>query len=142
MKKDVVVSLPHRAELGDIDCQSANDGMAKQEFAKDCDVNAILARCLRFGVPLPDDSVRAVFADVSEIGDFTQSMNRIEAGKEAFMSLSPDVRSRFNNDLSQLLAFLRDPSNLDECVKMGLVNPPKADVVPANPAVSPGTASA
>lgn len=50
--------------------------------------------------------------------------------KEAFAQLSPDIRNRFNNNPRIYYDFVTDPSNRDECIKLGIINPPKPDPEP------------
>lgn len=130
-----LISLPHRADLGDIDC-SNDPPLTKQEFAEESDINVIMSRFSR-GVGMPSFNDQApIFADCTQIGDFAECVRRVEAGREAFMHLDAKVRSRFDNDAAKLVAFLQDAGNREEAVKLGLVVEPEkpasppADVVP------------
>lgn len=65
-----------------------------------------------------------------QFGDFTTSPDDlleaysiIEDAESRFAALTPEVKSRFGNDPAALLAFLQDPGNRDEAVRLGLVNP-------------------
>lgn len=122
------------AECGYVgtDC-SGDEPLTKQEFARDADINVLIARFTKAGVPLPGPEVAQAFADVSEIGDFQACQERIIRAQDAFMKLPSDVRQRFGNEPAALLAFLDNPANLDEAVRMGLVvlKEPKAPEKPA-----------
>src|SRR4051794_22421435 len=96
-EKAVVVSPPHRAEAGDISFDG-DPGWTKQQFQKDCDVNEILKRCIRYGAPLPGSELQATFADVSQVGDFSEAMRRVRAAEDAFALLPAEVRLEFGND--------------------------------------------
>lgn len=127
--KDQLVSPP--AQPWDVDCQAAGDGLTKQEFVKDCDVNEILRRCLRTGVPVPGMEVQLAFADAVGVGDFADCVRRVDEAKEAFMTLPAEVRTEFDNDPSVLVAFLADGSNRDRAIELGLVaKPPVAPPAP------------
>lgn len=130
-----VKSLPHNP-LWDISFEG-DSGLTKQEFVKDCDVNVILARCLKVGAPVRGADIQAVFADVSEVGDFSDCVRRVKAAEDAFMSLPAEVRGRFKNDPGQLMAFIMEDANYDEALKLGLVEKKPAPVVPAEVPFSP-----
>ena len=56
------------------------------------------------------------------------------------MLLPAQMRSRFNNDPAELLKFIKDPANLDEAVKLGILvkkEAPKGDPVPPPAPPSP-----
>lgn len=137
MKDPVVVSPPPAP--WDVDCQAAKDGRTKQEFAKDCDVNEILKRCLQLGLPpLSADGQAALAwpdgADATGIGSFTEAMNRVKAAEDAFMQLPANVRSEFDNDPAKLIAFVQDDRNRDRAIELGLVAKPPVEPVAPVPA--------
>lgn len=57
---------------------------------------------------------------------YHQHLNRVQDLQFAFDSLPGRIRSRFS-DPSHLLRFLTDKRNLDEAIKLGLVDPPPAN---------------
>lgn len=114
----------------DIDC-SNDPVLTKQEFAKDCDVNEIISRCVRSQMPLPSDVAAPLFADVSEIGSFDDCLRRVTVANASFMQLPANIRNRFNNDVGSLLDFLADTANVPEAIRIGLIEAPK----PFEPAV-------
>jgi phage internal scaffolding protein len=54
-----------------------------------------------------------------------------------FDQLPALIRDRFHNDPQEMLAFLNDPNNYDEAIKLGLVNPPPAPEIDVDAPVSP-----
>lgn len=137
---EAVVKSPP-AQPWDIDC-SADPVLVKQEFVKESDVNVIIASCLRRGVELPGADVRAVFADVSKVGDFAGLQGQLVEAQEAFASLDANLRARFGNSPAALLAFLADESNRPEAEKLGLLEPKKVEAPPAAvPPVVPAAAT-
>lgn len=112
----------------DIDC-SNDPAITKQEFADDCDVNKIIARCVKSGLPLPSAVAQPLYADVSEIGSYADCVRRVNSAEESFMQLPAAIRTRFDNDPGTLLAFLADPASVPEAIKLGLLVPPKEDIV-------------
>lgn len=131
-----IVSPP--AKPWDIDC-SVEPSMTKQEFKNDCDVNVIISRCLKSGMPLPSSVVAPIYADVTQFGDYRDCLNRVLAAQESFNALPADLRSYFSNDPSQLLAFIADPANKDKAVELGLLEKPVLPPAPPAPPVPPGT---
>ena len=75
----------------------------------------------------------AQYGDFTNVPDFRESMDLIARANGTFMQLDWKLRERFHNDPAVLIAFLNDPQNRDEAVKLGLVSP-KAEAKPAEPA--------
>lgn len=106
----------------------------QQHLKEEVDVNCIVARALRTGIlgdPLSIGRRQAIFADLSDVGDFQSSLNKLEAARSAFMELPVEVRKRFNHDPAALVAFLADKANVDEAVALGLMEKPKPAAPPA-----------
>lgn len=100
-----------------------DEGMTQQQFADECDINKIVER---FGLTgaLPENLRMPVSGDFTGVTDFHSAMNIVRLAEEEFMRVPAKVRERFANDPGALMAFLDDPGNRDEAVKLGLVNPP------------------
>lgn len=113
-----------------VDCQAANDGRTKQSDGKDVDINTIIKRYTKTGLL---DSVRedpAIYADVSQFGDYRSMVDKITLAKNLFMGLPSDIRTRFSNDPALFVSFMGDEKNRDEAVKLGLLPKPKDEPVP------------
>jgi len=111
------------------------DGEPRTEKShlKECDIKNIIARYKRDGLPYPswhqDGDI-----DVSNFPDFTQAQLVVAQGQSLFHSMPAHVRDRFKNEPANLLAFMRDPKNLEEAVKMGLIKMrPETATTPATP---------
>lgn len=98
---------------------SGDPGRTDKSQAKDCDVNVILKKFQHTGV-LPGVNKQAVFADISDVTDYQESLNIVLAARQQFDSLDAFTRKRFGNDPAEFLAFVSDPKNAEELVKMGL----------------------
>lgn len=100
--------------------------MAQQHFKDDADVNTIMARYSRTGLLVDPLSVntsrKPQFGDFSTVCDFHQAQNIIAESYEMFDALPSNIRKRFNNDPSELLAFIEDEKNHDEAVSLGLID--------------------
>ncbi len=109
-----------------IDC-SKDKIRTKQSFKKETDINTIMARYVKTGSIAPEALAQrqAVFADVSEIGDFQECQERIASAQSAFMTLTPEIRARFENDPAQLLDFVADGENREEAIELGIIPKPE-----------------
>lgn len=112
------------------------DKSLTQQHAKDeCDINLIVENAKRGA-----DISSKINPNTPRYGDFTglptykDALNMVVKANEMFMSLDAFVRERFDNDPGKLLAFLDNPDNRAEGVKLGLINqpPPVAPTPPVN----------
>jgi len=97
----------------------------QQQFKDQCDVNKIMAKYQTTGQFLHLSGKQGVFADVSQITDYNQMHQKILDAKNMFGALPSNIRLRFGNDPAQLLAFMQDPQNLEEGIKLGIYEKPK-----------------
>lgn len=107
---------------GEIDC-SGDEVLTKQEFAEECDINHIMKRYENFGV-LPEAREGGLFGDFSDAPDFMAAQQLVVDATNAFMSLPAKIRARFDNDPAKVLAFVADPSNREEAIRLGMIDPP------------------
>lgn len=113
-------SMPYRVVSG-----VGGVSRTKQSFRDECDVNQIMKRYQMTGIlPGQDRMAMARYLDCTEV-DFQKAMLTVASAKQAFDALPAVVRERFANDPARLLAFLDDPENRAEAVKLGLVDESK-----------------
>lgn len=102
--------------------------MTKQAFKDECDINNIMRKYERTG------TLDHVASSVPQYGEYMspysyqESLNAILFAQEQFSNLPAELRARFGNDPAELLAFMDDPDNLDEAVKLGLVQKPSSTI--------------
>jgi phage internal scaffolding protein len=108
-------------------------GRTKQSFKAQCDINSIVAKYNATGAFSHLTSKRGMYADVSAVPDYRSALDIVAKADAAFNGLSSKVRERFNNDPDRMVAFLRDPSNVDEGVKLGLLVRKEAPPAPPAP---------
>lgn len=128
--QDYPLSSPRHAadglqsEISNLTSQSDfSKSLTQQNFADEVDINNIIERWTRTGVPPTNPSIPR-YGDFSTVQDFHTSMNIVISAQEHFSSLDARTRSRFGNDPVLLLEFLSNPENKDEAIKLGLVLPP------------------
>lgn len=83
-------------------CDPAED-RTRQEGADSCDINKIVDRMAR-GILPTFSRQEALYADMTEIGDLHESLERVRRAEEAFMSLPAAVRTAFDNDVAKFTA--------------------------------------
>ena len=94
--------------------------MTKQEHKAECDINNILKQYKQTGMIRHIASQGPIYADLPSDIDFQGSLNMVLDAQNAFSTLPSKVRERFANDPQRFLAFMADPSNADEIIKLGL----------------------
>lgn len=102
----------------------------KQEFKDSADINKIMKRFLA-GEAFPQATREGYYADVPNIKNLHEAYELVQQSEESFMSLPAEARKRFENDPLQLVSFLQDPANVDEAVKLGLMEAPRTAPIEA-----------
>lgn len=111
--------------------------MTKQSFKDECDINNIMRKYERTGVLDHAATQVPQYGEYMSPLSYQESLNAIIYAQEQFAALPADLRARFGNDPTELLAFMEDSRNLDEAVKLGLVQKPSSTIpqpLPSEPA--------
>lgn len=102
------------------------EGMTRQEFAEEADINNLMARFEKTGQLPSNVGMNAPqYLDVSEVPDLMTALQVVEAAKAAFMTLPARTRAEFENDPMKFVAFAENPENLEQMRKWGLAEPEK-----------------
>lgn len=137
---------PHRANPEDgrmVDHKTGEitypPSRTKQSFIPECDINNIVKSYRLTGQinHMRSNAAQGVYEDLPDPLDFQQSLNIMQEARDSFDSLPAQVRKRFDYDPGQFLAFMSDPKNQDEIIKMGLAvdtRPPLAPLLAPEPA--------
>lgn len=105
------------------------DGGAQQQFREDCNIRSIMSR-VRSGtqqMPFP----AGIYMDCSMVHDLQSSIELNRQLMADFHTIPPLLRDRFRNDPFELLRYLSDDNNRAEAVRLGIIEPPAAAVVPS-----------
>lgn len=94
--------------------------LTQQHFRDQCNINNIVRRAQNAG-RLPEAGGNPQYLDVSNIPDFQSAQNAVISAYNLFNQLNSKIRTRFDNDPGKMLAFVKDPVNLDEAIKLGIV---------------------
>lgn len=90
------------------------------------DINQITRRWMAGTPPSSLRQTPPTYADYSSVGEFQDQMNRLAEAKSQFEHLDPELRSRFQNDVTNVVSFLENPENHKEAREIGLL-PPEAE---------------
>lgn len=115
-----------------------DEGKTRQEQAVDADINIIVKRYGLTGqlpVVRPKIPLEADFREAGEF-DLGAALRFVRAADAAFMAYPADIRGRFDNDPAKFVAFVENPANKDECIRLGILSKP-VDVVPVAASVPP-----
>lgn len=107
---------------------NTDPSLTQQQFKDECDINNIIKTYSQTGA-LPVSKKVGAFLDVSNVTDYQTSLQTVYEAQRAFDALPSKIRTRFENDPNQLLAFIEDDKNHDEALSLGLLEKP----IPQNP---------
>ncbi|QCQ84702.1 internal scaffolding protein [Blackfly microvirus SF02] len=108
----------------------ADDGMTRQEFADECDINVLMAQYERTGVLSHINMGTPQYLDVSDVPDLREALAAVDAAQVAFMTLPASVRREFDNDPVKFVEFAQDPANLPRMREWGLAAPERVPDAP------------
>jgi phage internal scaffolding protein len=101
---------------------TGEDSKVQQSFKDETDIKYILQKYGKSKMA-PTMINQALYGDFSEVPSFQEAQNRLIQAQESFMTLSSDVRKKFDNDPTQFLEFVSKKENVEEMRKMGLMKP-------------------
>ncbi len=117
--------------------------LTQQQFKDECEIESLLkAHNLSQVMGIVNNHDRQpLYADVTDIPDFHDAQNHVARATEYFEGLPSDVRSRFNNSLSEFLTTLNNPDAREALTEMGVFKAAdkvtdKADLQPVVPPVA------
>lgn len=134
-----------------VDLVFPDDGMTRQEFAAECDINDLMARYQKTGLLPQNPEKRPIYGDFTNLPSYQDALHVIMAAEDAFASLPAIVRRQFENDPAEFVKFADDPANIDQLRIWGLAEPldpaepvaePKAPIAPAAAPAAPGAVPA
>lgn len=96
-----------------------------QQFAKEVDVNHIMANARKGVMTNHVRNSKGVYADVSEIPDLIECMEIMSRAQSDFDALPAPIRARFGNSPVELVDFLNKEENNEEAIKLGFKEIPK-----------------
>lgn len=111
--------------------RSGRPSRVQQSFKSECDINNVMAKYRRTGyINFSRDISEGKYLDLSSVGDFQTSMNKVIAAQNAFESLPSQIRNYFRNDPAEFLEFVGNPANAAKAAELGLVRVPVGAATP------------
>lgn len=103
--------------------------VTKQSFGPECDINTIMSRYQSTGEMPVINQVAPQYLELDQT-DFQQAMEVVAGAQSLFADLPSALRTRFNNDPGQFLAFTTNPANRAEMHALGMLKPDAPAVLP------------
>ena len=111
--------------------------LTHRSFENECNINKIMAQYQKTGSLAHVNLTSPRYGVFDTVVDYQTSINLVMAAQDAFMQLPAVVRKQFDNDPSQFLKFMDDPSNADEIKRLGLTNKLDTPTQPTEPPPAP-----
>lgn len=121
-----------------VDLACPDDGMTRQEFKDECDINVLMASYERNGTISHLAQGTPQYLDVSDVPDLPRAIAIMDAAEAAFMTLPASVRREFDNSAVNFVEYAGDPSNLEQMRQWGLAPPAPAAPEAAGAFSEPG----
>lgn len=117
-------------------CFDPTEGMTKQSFHDECDINQIMDKAKNGIVPTHINQNQPMYGDFTQLPSYQGALDTMNHANRLFMKLDSDIRKRFDNDPQKLMDFLHDPKNKEEGIRLGFFEKPApaSPVAPAQPA--------
>lgn len=105
------------------------DGLTKQSFKDETDINKLLVRAQKSGTMSHLDKYEATYGDFADF-DFMEAQMNLTKGREVFDDLPSEIRAEFNQSPAQFFAYVNDPANVDSLYKKlpGLAQPGRQNI--------------
>lgn len=96
--------------------------MTRQSEMEACDIHNILKQFSQQGFEalVRERAQLGQYADLTSLPEYQSALDTVLSAQAAFASLPSQVRERFLNDPARFVAFLGDPANQDEAIRLGL----------------------
>lgn len=89
-----------------------DDGLTKQSFKDETDVNNIIAKAQKAGTLSHLLKYEGEYGDYSDVPDLLEANARLQRGQQIFNELPSEVRKEFGQDMSEFFAFVNNPDNV------------------------------
>lgn len=126
MAKDNVVKFATAyGEKRRVKQETVGESLTQQHFAYDADVRNIIKQYDKTGLIANVNRGVARYGDYSEVNEYREALDIVNAASESFSELPSHIREMFSNDPGAFFEFATDPKNSDRMVELGLKEPPE-----------------
>lgn len=108
------------------------EGMTKQSFKAECDINNILARYQKTGILEYVQEKQPQYADVTGL-DYQNALNIVIEAEQLFNEIPANIRKKFGNDPTEFLGWIQNPANEQEAIEAGFLTKKSLDATPTPP---------
>ncbi len=91
---------------------SYKDGLTKQSFRDETDINKILQRAQKAGVLSHLEKYEGMYGDFADF-DFLDAQINLTRGREVFDALPSELRNEFSNSPAAFFEYVNDEANHD-----------------------------
>jgi len=105
----------------------------KSEFAKECDINHIMAKFDKTGRLPALIKQNPIYGDFTTLPSYMEAQQIIINANNQFDALSRELKGKFNGRPEEFLAYVNDPANKAELQKEGLL-PKDEETITTEPA--------
>lgn len=106
--------------------------LTQQHFKDECDINLIIKRFTRDEIALMAAMSNMQYGDYSTSFDYHEAMTLVVQAQQQFEALPSSVRDKFDNDPVKMLDFVSKKENIEESVKLGLLNRQALEIIQAS----------
>lgn len=118
---------------------TAEEGKTRQEFKAESDINTLMKRGEAAIVPALREG--GFFADVSQIGDLHDCLEKVRVAGEVFAALPAEVRSAFDNRPELFTKAFDNPDGIAKLRELRIVAEPPEVVLDRLEALAEGRAA-
>lgn len=113
---------------------SADDGRTQQHFAKEVNINNILAKYRKTGIITHVQRTQERYGPLQDLAEFAVNLDKVEKAKQSFEMLPAELRNKFNNSIPGFFDFITKEENRSQCEAWGILN--KKEPTPVPPAAA------
>ena len=104
--------------------ETEGESLTQQNFKKEADIKNIIRKHDRTGIISHVARGVAQYGDYSEVNEYREAMDLVNAATASFMTLPAKVRSMFDNDPGAFFEFATNPENDQKMIDLGLKEAP------------------
>ena len=123
MTKKITFNTPYGDRVAE-PFNTTGESLTQQHFLQECDIKTIIKNHDRTGIIQHVSRGVAEYGDYSEVHEYREALDLINAADESFAGLPSDVRKQFNNDAGEFFEFATNPDNAEAMVELGLAPSP------------------
>lgn len=104
--------------------RTEGESLTQQHFAQEADIKTIIKKHDRTGIISHVARGVAQYGDFSEVNEYREALDVVNAANASFMQLPSQVRSMFENDAGKFFEFATNPENDAKMIELGLKEAP------------------